>query len=525
MTFMTAKMIKVLLVEDNQPDSRFIQAILSEQTRPAFDVRLARKLEVGLGMVAEQTFDVVLLDLGLPDSQGLTTLERMVSKGLPVVVLTGHDDEQQGVKALEMGAQDYLAKGESAALLVRSIRYALQRHKLQVQQQETSRALDAKDLVLDELKELNEMKSRFVEVVTHEMRTPMTAVLCAVDLLIDGALGEVSDNQKKYLELVARNIDRLARFSTEVLRLSRLDADRYELRPVETSLRKTLTPVVELLAGSSHKKGITLQLVGSATGAEVEVFADPDGFSQVITNLVSNAQAHCAEGTEVIISWEQQPDGMVQVTVSDDGPGIDQDRLDKVFDRFYQADHKTGAGYKGTGIGLSVCQGLVEKMGGTIIAESNPGEGSTFRFTLPGVGAGDEILFGKLAVKMGYVSTEQLQRAVDLQHDRGAEHVRLGELLIRRKLLSRMKLEHILGWQDVLLSRPHPLRTAALGESLLGRLAVDSGHLSRKQLNRCLWIQELRKAEGAEALLGEVMVEQGHLSDENITELLGMQQC
>jgi len=522
---MTGEMIKVLLVEDNEADARYIQELLAAQERPAFQVRHACDLAEGLRRVAGGGIDVVLLDLGLPDSQGLLTLERMTPCPAPVVVLTGLDDERLGIAAMEMGAQDYLVKGQvDEPLLVRAVRYAIERHRQWILQQETSRALDAKNLVLDELKELNEMKSRFIEVVTHEMRTPMTAVLCAVDLLIDGSLGQVSENQHKYLELVARNIDRLARFSTEVLRLSRLDADRYELMPVESSLRDVLTPVVELLDTSARRKAFSLCLEGSNDGAGVEVFADPDGVSQVITNLVSNAMSHCPAGTNVVISWAPKHDGMVEVTVSDDGPGIEQNRLDKIFDRFYQANHRTGAGYKGSGIGLSVCHGLVEKMGGRIVAESAPGEGSTFRFTLPGVGGGDEILFGKLAVKMGYVSPDQLQRTVVHQHDRGEEHVRLGELLLEQKLLSRIKLEHVLGWQDVLLSRPHPQRQTPVGESLLGRLAVEHGHLSKEQLNRCVWLQELRRSDGRQPRLGQVMVEEGLVTEDDVVQQLDIQQ-
>ena len=521
---MAAKSIRILLVEDNQPDADFIRAALAEQTRTTFDVKHVARLEQGLQWAKHEESDIVLLDLDLPDSKGLDTLVRMVSSGLPIVVLTGLDDEHQGEAALDIGAQDYLVKGQvTSDLLVRAVRYAIQRHKQQAQQREAKLALDAKNLVLDELHELNEMKSRFVEVVTHEMRTPMTAVLCAVDLLIDGSLGEVSPDQKKYLELVARNIDRLARFSTEVLRLSRLDADRYELRPSETDLRDTLTPVVDLLAQSSTKKGITLTLQGAEDDSGVKVFADPDAVSQVVTNLVSNALQHCPRGTRVDISWRQRDDGLVEVTVSDDGRGIDAGLLDKVFDRFYQADYKTGIGYKGTGIGLSVCHGLVEKMGGSIVAESPDSRGSTFRFTLPGVEPGDEILFGKLAVKMGYISLEQLQRVVGQQHDGSAQHQRLGELLMQQKVLSKLKLEHILGYQDALLSRPHPRRPAAVGESLLGRLAVARGHLTQKELNRCVWIQELRRADGVESRLGQVMVEQEYLTEDDIISLLGMQ--
>ncbi len=387
-------------------------------------------------MMKEVAPDVVLLDLGLPDSDGLATLEQVDRRAAPVVVLTGRDDDRLGMEAMERGAQDLLVKDQmTPSQLARAVSFAIQRHRQHLQQQETERALVAKDLVLDELNDLNEMKSRFIEVVTHEMRTPMTAVLCAVDLLLDGSLGNMSGAQKKYLELVARNIDRLARFSTEVLRLARLDADRYELRPVETNLDDTLTPVVDLLTHTSQQKKITLVLDGAPDEGEVEVFADPDGVSQVITNLVSNAMSHCPEGTTVRISWASLHGGLVEISVADDGPGIPADRLDKVFDRFYQADLKSGTGYKGTGIGLSVCQGLVEKMGGRITVESaGPGQGSTFRFTLPCVEESGEFLFGKLAVKMGYISADELRRVADEQRRLSSErHLRLGELLLKKR--------------------------------------------------------------------------------------------
>ena len=523
---MTTQKIRVLLVEDDLPYSRFLQEVLRDRTHPTFEVHVARTLADGKQMMKELAPDVVLLDLGLPDSDGLATLEQVDRRVAPVVVLTGRDDDRLAMEAMERGAQDLLVKDQmTPSQLARAVRFAIQRHRQRLQQQETERALAAKDLVLDELNDLNEMKSRFIEVVTHEMRTPMTAVLCAVDLLLDGSLGAMSGAQKKYLELVARNIDRLARFSTEVLRLARLDADRYELRPVETSLSDTLTPVVDLLTHTSQQKQITLELLGATTDDEVEVFADPDGVSQVITNLVSNANNHCPAGTTVRISWANVDGGLVEITVADDGPGIPADRLDKVFDRFYQADHKSGTGYKGTGIGLSVCHGLVEKMGGRITVDSGPGQGSTFRFTLPSVEESDEFLFGKLAVKMGYISSDELRRVADEQYRLSDErHLRLGELLLKKKMLSKIKLEHILGYQDALLSRPHPSRNAAVGESLLGRLAVDQGLLSKKEMESCVWIQELRRADGQDARLGQVMVEKGFLNEQDIVRLLDLQE-
>ena len=625
---METEIVTVLLVEDNPPDAALIGILLGETRAPTFELEIARRLEEGLDRVKQQKPDVILLDLGLPDSQGIDTLERMLqlAPGAPVLVLTGLDDEAVGVDAMKAGAQDYLVKGQvDTDQLVRAIRYGIQRHTLRrelatthaqqqaildqtrdgiiivdddgvvlylnpaaeqilglqqdqtlgkpiglpiavkqfnemevvrpdghvvaaekrvaqiewegatahlaslrditdrKQHEETRRTLKAKDLVLDELNELNDMKSQFIEVVTHEMRTPMTAVLSSVGLLTDGSLGDINDSQKKFLQMISRNIDRLSRFTTEVLSLSRLDADKYVLRPREMSLVAALTPVVELLNATTKQKGIVLCLEGADSEPDLEVFADPDAVSQVITNLVSNAMSHCPADTEVVISWTELPNGFVEVLVSDNGAGIPEDRLEKIFDRFYQANRGTGPGYKGSGIGLSICKGLVEKMGGRIAVSSTVGEGTTFRFTLPCAGASEDFLFGKLAVKMGYISEAQLQRAVDRQHVNLSGRMKLGQVLHDRKRMSTEEVEHVLQCQDVLLAKPHPRRPASVGESLLGHMAVKYGYLNEQQLNRCVRIKELRASGGDHCRLGQILVEQEHLTEEDVVLLLKMQ--
>ncbi len=625
---MKAEIVTVLLVDDNAPDAALIGVLLGDSRAPSFELEVARRLIDGLARVDELEPDVILLDLGLPDSQGMETLERMLEHAplVPVLVLTGLDDQLIGVEAMKAGAQDYLVKGQvDTEMLVRAIRYAIQRNSLRrelatshTQQQtileqtrdgiiivdddsvvlylnptaeeilgvqedevlgkpiglpiavkqfnemevvrpdghvvaaekrvvqiewegatahlaslrditdrkqyeETRRTLAAKNLVLDELNELNDMKSQFIEVVTHEMRTPMTAVLSSVGLLMDGSLGDVNESQKKFMQMIARNIDRLSRFTTEVLSLSRLDADKYVLRPREMSLLAALTPVVELMDATARQRGIVLCLEGADSEPDMEVLADPDAVSQVITNLVSNAMNHCPEETEVVISWTELPNGFVEVLVSDTGDGIPEDRLEKIFDRFYQANRGTGPGYKGSGIGLSICKGLVEKMGGRISVTSTLGQGTTFCFTLPCAGASEDFLFGKLATKMGYVSEEQLRQVVDLQHLDHMGHKKVGQLLQEQNMMSTEEVDHVLHCQDVLLAKPHPRRPASVGDSLLGHMAVKYGYLTEEQLNRCVRIKELRSGAGDHSRLGQILVEQEHLTEEDVVLLLKMQ--
>ena len=246
--------------------------------------------------------------------------------------------------------------------------------------EEALRMVQGQQLVLEELKRINQMKSEFVETVTHELRTPMTPLMSAAGLLLEGEFGELTAAQRNVLQMMARNIERLSRFARGVLALSRLDADQYPINPDEHSLLAIVQPVTELLKERAAEKGCSLVV---DVPAELRVFADPDAVSQIVTNLVNNAVVHCPEGTTIVVSGRKAGNETVEVCVSDDGPGIPAEDMERIFDRFVQLKRKHGPGYRGTGIGLCICQALVGKMGGEITVGSEPGRGAKFTFTLP----------------------------------------------------------------------------------------------------------------------------------------------
>jgi PAS domain S-box-containing protein len=246
--------------------------------------------------------------------------------------------------------------------------------------EETLRKLEAEKLVVKELKELDRMKNEFVETITHELRTPMTPLRSTLEMFLDGTLGDITPQQKEYVEMMSRNVERLSRFATDILSLSRLDSGAYALRPQEMSVFSVVRPAIELLKKRAEKKNISLSLV---VRTEIFAFADPDAVSEVVTNLVNNAIVHCPEGTQVVISSRMVDENFIEVSVADNGLGIPEGMIDKIFDRFFQAKRTRGPGYKGAGVGLTISRALVEKMGGKISVESEPGKGSLFRFTLP----------------------------------------------------------------------------------------------------------------------------------------------
>jgi PAS domain S-box-containing protein len=246
--------------------------------------------------------------------------------------------------------------------------------------EEALRRLEAEKMVVKELRELDRMKDEFVETITHELRTPMTPLKSTLEMFVDGTLGEITPQQKEYVEMMSRNVDRLSRFTTDVLSLSRLGSGTYVLRPQEMSVFSVVRPAIELLKKRAETKNISLSLV---VRTEIFSYADPDAVSEVIINLVNNAIVHCPGGTQVVISSRSLGGDFVEVSVADNGPGIPEDVIGKIFDRFYQAKRTRGPGYRGAGVGLTICKALVEKMGGKISIESQSGKGAVFRFTLP----------------------------------------------------------------------------------------------------------------------------------------------
>ncbi len=232
----------------------------------------------------------------------------------------------------------------------------------------------------EKLRQFDKLKDEFVSIITHEFRTPLTPIKSSIDMFLEGTFGEVTEQQKKYLDMMKRNIDRLSQFTTEVLSLSRLQAGRYVLNPEMLSISKVADSAVELLKDKAQSKNSTIRL---DMDAGLQAYADANALAQVLTNLVNNAIVHAGDGVEILLSGAKLDGDFVEVSIADNGKGIPEEALPHLFDRFYQADRKKAPGYQGTGIGLSLCKGLVEAMGGEISVESKEGAGTVFKFTLP----------------------------------------------------------------------------------------------------------------------------------------------
>jgi signal transduction histidine kinase/CheY-like chemotaxis protein len=229
-------------------------------------------------------------------------------------------------------------------------------------------------------KSLDRLKSEFVAVVSHEIRTPLTSVKGAVELLSDDRFFQNTEQQNKLLVIAHANAERLLVLINSILDFSKLEASALAMQ----AERQSIGPVIEQAAGNLKtlldERRIHLQV--ALDPSVPDVMLDSNRVVQVVTNLLSNAIKFSPEGGDILVtaeSWE----GLVRVGVRDHGEGIAARDLPKLFKKFSQIDSGPTRKVGGTGLGLVICKGIVEQHGGRIWVDSEPGEGSTFYFTLP----------------------------------------------------------------------------------------------------------------------------------------------
>ncbi|OGP14961.1 MAG: hypothetical protein A3I75_04085 [Deltaproteobacteria bacterium RIFCSPLOWO2_02_FULL_50_16] len=375
-----AQVIKILLIKDSPALVKVIQDQLALVKEGSFHIHVVKSLEEGCQALVEGNFDVILLDLDLPDSQGLPTLLclQKYSAGIPIVVFTSIDDVDVAIQALHRGAQDYLVTQDvTVHSLMRTIFYAIERKKMSLIQS-LKNELERKNR---ELKEMDEMKSEFISKVSHEMRTPLTIVQCSVANLRDGILGKLTKKQDKVIDIALHHIQRLTKIINNLLDLSRLESGKSKIIRHRASIAEILQKEMK---GFEHLIGSKSLLVQLQLPDKIpDIFVNENMIAQVLDNLIDNA-LHFAKKHVRLSIQPQVRDKMIRVTIGDDGPGIPPEDQSKLFSKFEQLGRPYGgSGYKGTGLGLIICKEIIEKHQGKIWVESQEGQGTEVHFLLP----------------------------------------------------------------------------------------------------------------------------------------------
>lgn len=364
--------VSVLLVEDNDLDARMIQRMLQQLEGQPFDLfRLTNRADAE-AYLRQHSPDAILLDLGLPDGSGLDALTRVgrAARQVPIVVLTGNDDQRIATQAIRGAAQDYLVKWEfDAHGLSRSIRYAIGRQLSEVKLRE------AKEMA----EQANRAKSEFLAKMSHEIRTPMNTVLGMAELLSESPLAA---SQRDYLTRIQRAGAHLLELIDDILDLSRLEVGMLSIDPKPFRLSELVQETVDLMEEPARRKGLTLRHSVSPELPDY-LLGDPRRLRQVLTNLLGNAVKFTdVGGAELRVTGEPRADAAaLTLVVEDTGPGIAPEEMKRIFSPFVQGQAGTAV-RQGTGLGLNISTKLVELMGGTLTVTSEPDVGSRFEIHL-----------------------------------------------------------------------------------------------------------------------------------------------
>ncbi|WP_411976267.1 ATP-binding protein [Sulfitobacter faviae] len=234
---------------------------------------------------------------------------------------------------------------------------------------------DISDIINEE-----RMKSEFISMVSHELRSPLTSIKGSMGLLLSRAAGELPSKARALLEISHRNADRLVLIINDILDLEKIANGRLEFNLEEVDIAELLHETSAANASLEQRHGVRIQVEG--TEDLNKVTTDPNRIIQVLTNFLSNAAKFSKPGERVTIRAEENDDEL-RISVADRGPGIPASEQHKVFQRFADLSNSNRADKGGTGLGLSVCKAIVENLGGKIGFDSREGFGTTFYFTLP----------------------------------------------------------------------------------------------------------------------------------------------
>jgi signal transduction histidine kinase len=359
MTVMIDKHICILLIEDEISHAELVRRAFEERTTEV-NLTVARSLAEARTWLAKSDPDLAIIDLRLPDGRGIELLQDEGERQFPVVVMTGHGDEEVAVEVMKAGALDYVVKTEEtltqmphiAARALREWHHITERRRAEEQLRESNRELEA-----------------FVYTASHDLRSPLTPILAYTELLRD-IYGERLDSQAiEFLNEIERQGYRMLNLLEDLLGLAR--AGHMEPPPAPVDVRQIVQEVVREQSAANPALPIT-----PPPEPLLVRFIPESAMVQIFSNLIGNARRYAGNGNAPIEVGAQRSGERVLFSVCDHGPGIPESERSRIFETFYRGS--TAAGVVGSGIGLATVRKVARAYGGGAWVEETPGGGSTF---------------------------------------------------------------------------------------------------------------------------------------------------
>ncbi len=393
--------IKVLVIDDDEEDFIIIKDVMAELPHGKYVLEWSESYEEALAVIEEKKHDVYLVDYRLGAKTGLELIEEAIAKGneAPFIILTGQSDLEVDTLAMQAGAADYLVKSTITALsLERSIRYSMQQAKnihafrelnvelenrvrertyvLEHAMKELEKSRTELSISLEREKEVNEMKSRFVSMASHEFRTPLATILSSLALISKYAAAGEHEKEKKHIERIKASVHGLADLLNDFLSVSKLEEGKVRLHPEHFRVAELVAEVIEEMQTVARPG----QLLNYKHVGNADVMLDKKILRHILLNLVSNAIKFSPINAEVFVHSLVEGH-MLTLRVEDCGVGIPEGDQKHLFERFFRGKNATNI--QGTGLGLHIVANYLKLLGGTISVRSDMSGGSVFKVQIP----------------------------------------------------------------------------------------------------------------------------------------------
>jgi signal transduction histidine kinase len=349
-----------------------------------YRVDTAAGFHEGLDKIRAGQFDLVLLDVMMPDGKGIDLLEpiRQRDPDAVAVLITGYATVELAIDAIKRGAYDFVSKPFSGHVLLMTVEQGLEKRRLSIEArrlQSIEQQVAGLQQAREQAERLSEFKSVFVTTVAHELRSPVGAAQSLVRTLLRGLAGELNPRQAELLERVELRLDSLLALVNDLLTLaaSRSIEPGKPLEPVE------LNAVVQrVLRGCDEAAGKSVALEYTPPGQSITVRGTQDGLTTILSNLMGNAIKYTPSGGSVRVELREQA-GSAVLSVADTGIGIPADDLPHIGEEFFRARNAHEQNIQGTGLGLSIVKELVRTFGAEMKIESVAGQGTKISLCLP----------------------------------------------------------------------------------------------------------------------------------------------
>jgi two-component system, sensor histidine kinase and response regulator len=371
------KIFKVLIVDDDAVDR---MAVIRAFKGADFRTELTEAIDCASGLILANThqFDCIFIDYRLPDGNGIELIQKLREQGIhvPIVSLTGQNDDRVAVDLMKAGASDYLSKSQISPAQLRQVF------------QNVMRVYDAEvavELANHQREELLAQKEEFISRMTHDLQTPLVGANRMLDLLCDDVFGELPDKVKSSLKVIERSNKDLLQMVRNLVEAYTYDADAKQFNFIPVDLIELIAEVVSELTPIATTKNLELAtniVDRDRRDGNFQVAGDRLELKRLITNLVGNSLKFTDVGKISIEITPSTPDlPTVTITITDTGNGIYESDLASVFERFRRGNHKRS----NSGLGLYLCKQIAEAHGGKISVRSQVGEGSIFSIEFPDI--------------------------------------------------------------------------------------------------------------------------------------------